>query len=343
LPIGHSNNAVAQITVDGNSTIFSFMGLTAGKTHTDISRAGYMWEQGTDAWVRIPDVPVSEGRLAATAVSVGGQVYLFGGYTVAEDGTEVSTKDNFRFDPVSKSYTRIAEMPVATDDAVSFAYLDRYVYLVSGWHNTGNISDVQVYDTKENSWFKASDYPGTPVFGHAGGIVGNQFVISDGVAVVGKDENGKRQFDTVNEGWMGTIDPEDPAKITYERLPQLPGRGHYRMGGAGDPAKKRVIFAGGTPDAYNYSGIGYNGEPSEPKTHVFAWYFEQSRWVVLPDLPHATMDLRGLVKLDKDWFTVGGMRANQLVTSLVSPINHRVPRHCDNLRRRIERLQKREK
>lgn len=341
MPEGHSNNAVAQTMVGGKNAVFSFMGLKRGKTHSDISKAAYMWVEEDANWTVLPDVPVAEGRLAATAVGVGGQVYLFGGYTVAADGAEVSTVENFRFDPVTKSYSRIADMPVAVDDAVSFLYQDRYIYLVSGWHNDGNVSDVQVYDTAADSWFKATDYPGTPVFGHAGGIVENQFVIADGVAVVSKDENGRRQFDTVNEGWVGTIDPENPAVISYKRLPQLPGRGHYRMGGVGDSQKKRVIFVGGTPDAFNYNGISYKGEPSEPKTHVFAWYFTQDRWVVLPNLPQASMDHRGIVNIHKRWYTIGGMLEGQQVTSRVMPINRRVIRQCNDRMKREERLKRR--
>lgn len=314
LPIAHSNNAVAGMHVGGKRHLFSFAGLTAGKTWQDTSKAAFMYTEGDAAWMRLPDLPVKLGRLAATAAAVGDTVYYFGGYTVAEDGAEVSTLENFAFDPTSKSYRRIADMPVPTDDAVSFVYGDRYIYLVSGWHDVGNIRDVQVYDTEENTWFKATDYPGSPVFGHAGGVVGNRFVIADGVAVVGKDADGRRKFATVNEGWMGTIDPSDPAKITYRRLPQLPGKGHYRMGGAGDVAGNRVLFVGGTPNAYNYSGIGYDGEPSSPKAHVFAWDFTKDNWIAYPDKPVASMDHRGLLKWGGDWITVGGMAERQTVT-----------------------------
>ncbi len=314
MPVPHANNAVAQIMLDGQTMIFSFMGLKPGKTYTDISRQVYSYTEGANIWQRLQDVPVPEGRLAATAVGLGGAVYLFGGYTVAQDGSEVSALENFRYDARTKHYDPLPAMPVPTDDAVSFVYADRYIYLVSGWHNTGNIRDVQGYDTVENSWFKATDYPGSPVFGHAGGIVGNQFVIADGVAVFGTREGGDRRFETVNEGWMGTINPDNPAEITYRRLPQLPGRGNYRMGGAGDVEGNRVLFVGGTSNAYNYDGIGYNGNPSKPTAHVFAWDFVKDVWVAYPNKPVPSMDHRGLVKLSGKWFTIGGMVGVQEVT-----------------------------
>jgi len=319
LPVAHANNAVAALDLSGKRVLFSFAGLRVGKTWADTSKQAFMFTEGDAAWMRLPDLPVAEGRLAATAEAVGGKVYYFGGYTVAEDGSEVSAPENFAFDPADKTYTRIADMPVPTDDAVSFVYQNRYVYLVSGWHNVGNIRTVQAYDTKGDHWFQASEYPGSPVFGHAGGIVGNRFVIADGVAVVGKDAEGRRQFVTVNEGWMGTIDPDDPSNITYRRLPQLPGRGHYRMAAAGDEDENRILFVGGTDNAYNYSGIGYDGVPSKPSAHVFSWDFNKDSWTAYPDKPTASMDHRGLLKWGNRWITIGGMLGNQQVSSLTLP------------------------
>lgn len=317
LPVAHSNNAVAQVMVDGKAVVFSFMGLTAGKTYKDISKQAFAYAEGDSAWKRLQNVPVPEGRLAATAVGLGEAVYLFGGYTVAADGAEVSTLENFRYDARADRYDPIPAMPVPTDDAVSFVYADRYIYLVSGWHNTGNIRDVQMFDTVDNSWHKATDYPGSPVFGHAGGIVGNRFVIADGVAVFGTREGGDRRFETVNEGWMGTINPNNPAEITYRRLPQLPGRGNYRMGSAGDVEGNRVLFVGGTSNAYNYDGIGYNGEPSKPTAHVFAWDFTRDNWVAYQNKPTPSMDHRGLVKVGARWVTIGGMVGAQQVVGEV--------------------------
>jgi N-acetylneuraminic acid mutarotase len=325
LPEAHANNAVASMVLEGRQTLFSFGGLRAGKTWADTSKQAYMLSAGDKTWTRLPNLPVDEGRLAATAAAARGWVYVFGGYTVAEDGSEVSTVESFAFDPVTRRYSRIADMPVPTDDTVSLVYRNRYIYLVSGWHNDGNTRTVQVYDVHDDVWFGADSYPGTPVFGHAAGIVGNRFVIADGVAVVGRDADGRRQFDTVNEGWMGTIDPENPAKISYRRLPQLPGRGHYRMGGAGDTVGNRVLFVGGTPTAYNYSGIGYSGEPAKPKKHVFAWDFTKDKWTALADKPVASMDHRGLLPWGDDWVTIGGMAEGQAVTAkslAVSGGNH---------------------
>jgi hypothetical protein len=41
-------------------------------------------------------------------------------------------------------------MPVPVDDDISLPYQSRYIYLISGWHNDGNVNLVQLYDTKTN-------------------------------------------------------------------------------------------------------------------------------------------------------------------------------------------------
>jgi N-acetylneuraminic acid mutarotase len=313
LPEPHANNAVAQLEISGKFYIFSFAGLKSGKTWKDTSKAAFMFVEGEKNWRKLPDLPVKLGRLAASAQGVGKKVYYFGGYTVAEDGSEKSTPEVFSFDPKKMKYKRLADMPTPVDDMVTFTYKDRYIYLVSGWHDDGNVNLVQIYDTKKNKWKRGTDYPGTPVFGHAGGIVGNKFVIADGVAVIGKTEKGGRIFDTVNEGWLGIIDEKDPTKIKYQRLPQLPGKGHYRMAGAGDAERNHIIFLGGTPTAYNYNGRGYDGTPAEPKKHVFAWDLSQNKWLTLKDKPIASMDHRGTVKINNEWLTIGGLDSKREV------------------------------
>jgi len=320
LPVPHANNAVAQVTIKGKTHIFSFTGLTIGKTWKDTSKQAFMYVEGEKEWRRLPDLPVKLGRLAASAQGVRGKVYIFGGYTVAKDGSEKSTPEVFRFDPKRMKYKRMKDMPTPVDDMVTFTYKDRYIYLISGWHDDANVNLVQIYDTKKNRWKRGSDYPGTPVFGHAGGIVGNRFVIADGVAVIGKTEKGRRVFGTVNEGWMGTIDPKNYTKITYRRLPQLPRKGHYRIAGAGDENANQVTFAGGTDNAYNYNGIGYNGIPANPSKHVFAWNFTDDSWVALKDKPVASMDHRGMVNINGEWFTIGGLNEYRDVINNLLPI-----------------------
>lgn len=52
-------------------------------------------------WVEQAAVPGKVGRLAATAAAAGELAYVFGGYSVAADDTEVSTPWVHSFDPLT--------------------------------------------------------------------------------------------------------------------------------------------------------------------------------------------------------------------------------------------------
>jgi hypothetical protein len=316
MPEALSNNAVAALTIEGRPTLFSFSGLGAGKTRADMSSAAYSYDIDADKWTRLADVPGNEPRLASVAVGLNDRVYLFGGYTVAEDGTEVSTPEVFAFNPATNEYEPRAPMPLPVDDAVAFAYAGRYIYLVSGWHDTGNVSDVQVLDTWEDKWFTATPYPGTPVFGHAGGIAANNIMIADGVKVTG-EVDGRRQFAMSNEVYIGVIDAEDPALITWLEMDPHPGKPLYRMAAAGSEELGVIVFVGGSENPYNYDGIGYNGEPSEPSASLMPFRLKKEKWVEVDDFPLASMDHRGLPEIDGVFYIVGGMRAGQEVSGTV--------------------------
>ena len=70
-----------------------------------------------ESWLEIDPVPGTPGRLAATAQAVADKVYVLGGYTVAEDGTEVSWPGVYQLDPKTNRYTELEPMPVPVDDA----------------------------------------------------------------------------------------------------------------------------------------------------------------------------------------------------------------------------------
>lgn len=322
LPTSITNNAVALAEVDSRAVAFSFAGLHAGKRWADVTADAYACDLAARACREIPGLPDGVGRLASVAVTVGDSVLIFGGYTVAEDGAERSTPEVWAFDPQTETYERRADMPTPVDDAVALVRADRWVYLVSGWHGDGlapgdNVALVQVYDAGEDRWFRATDWPGSPVFGHAGGIVGDVMVVCDGVKVVPPQEPGvRRRFVGSPECWRGDVDPDDPSVVTWRFLASL-APAHYRMAAAGDAESGRILFVGGTSNPYNYDGVGYDGRPSEPSAHVWAYDVAADDFVVLGDRPVATMDHRGLLLWGDQMTTLGGMGAAQAVLDAV--------------------------
>lgn len=322
LPKPVSNNAVAYH--EKTQTVYSFAGLGAGKTWRDVTAAAYACDVAQKTCKTIAPLPDGVGRLASTAQVIGDRVYIMGGYSVAEDGTEISMPEVWAYDMVagdgeSGTYTRKADMPVPVDDSVSLVYQDRYIYLVSGWHKDDNVVNVQVYDSQKNTWAPASDWPGVPVFGHAGGIVGNVMVVCDGVQIVPpqitpKTKDARRTFEAIRACWRGNIDADKPTKITWRKLPQLPGKGNYRMAATGWVQENMIVFAGGSDNPYNYNGIGYDKTPSQPSQHVWGYDIAGDKYVLFADKPHATMDHRALVHLgENEFLTLGGMGAGQAV------------------------------
>ncbi|MFN1835072.1 Kelch repeat-containing protein [Balneola sp. MJW-20] len=316
LPQAISNNAVAAATVDGDQFLYTFMGLQRGKSFRDVSSYAASYNVSSEVWKQIPSVPDSVGRLASTAEYVNGYIYIFGGYTVAEDGSEKSTPEVWKFDPNTNAYEQVDDMLVSVDDAVSLVYNDRYIYLVSGWNDTNSVSNVQVYDTVDDAWETATPYPGPAVFGHSGGIVGNTMILSDGVEL--QQEGDERSFIMSAGSVKGVINPEDPTDITWNRIQQHPGAARYRMAAVGiESPAPMVVFMGGTDNPYNYNGIGYNSRPSSPLAGVFGYNINSGEWVELGEMPSPVMDLRGVAKTGDAYYLIGGMDAEQRVSNKV--------------------------
>ena len=316
LPEPLTNNAVVTVRSGEGEYIVSFAGLGKGRGPADTLAVSYVYDARLPHWSEARAVPGGVGRLASVAASVGRLAYVFGGYTVAEDGTEVSTPWVHSFDPVSGVFRELRPMPVPVDDAVAVTYDDRYIYLISGWHDLGNVNLVQRYDTQTDSWGQATPTPGRGVFGHSGGIVGSTIIYCDGVAIRPHTDR-RRDFVANNECFQGEIDSSDSRRIDWRRLPRHPGAPRYRMAAAGIERLGSVLFVGGSDNPYNYNGVGYNGEPSQPVADILCYDLERHMWKTLSADAPASMDHRALAAFGDAWITVGGMLSDQRVTDRV--------------------------
>ncbi|MEJ2240142.1 MAG: kelch repeat-containing protein, partial [Gemmatimonadales bacterium] len=306
LPIATANNAVVATNTPSGPAVFSFLGLDSTKRWDGIHSRAFRWIVGDSHWSEIASVP-GPGRLASTAQAVDDKIYLFGGYTVAEDGTEKSLPNLDIYDPHTGTWNSGEPIPLPVDDAVSGVWQDSLIYLVSGWHDTGNVGEVQFYDPARDEWKRATPISGTPVFGHTGSIIGNTIVYVDGARA---GSTGPR-FTIEQSSWLGQIDTFDPTRITWRRLNRHPGPPLYRA--AAGVMNGLLVFAGGTDNPYNYNGIGYDGKPSAPQRIVFAYDPETDTWFELEPLPTASMDHRGIAVLDDMLVIVGGMGTRQEV------------------------------
>jgi N-acetylneuraminic acid mutarotase len=301
------------------------MGIGPKKTWDAIISSTYEMDPGTGKWTEMRPMPGTAGRLGASAVALHDQVFIFGGYVVDAQGEEMTVSDLNVFVPIENRYYRGKDIPVPVDDAVVGLYKDRYIYVIGGWSSSNHdaVSNVQIYDTDKDTWMEATPLPGTPVFGHAGAIVGDTIVYVDGAY---KNPNGANpKYVASTECWMGTIPKKgDIAKIRWKQLPPHPGSAHYRIAaGAGPTEKKggRIYFSGGTDNPHNYNGVGYDGKPSEPSPVTFAFSAYSQRWeTITGNTPDPTMDHRGLLATHRGLVIVGGMEKGQQVTAKVTVV-----------------------
>jgi N-acetylneuraminic acid mutarotase len=204
LPLPVSNNAVASVKSRGSLLLFSLMGMGPKKTWDAVSNAAYSLDSETGKWAEIHAVPGTAGRLAAAAVGTREHVFPFGGYVVDSQGGETTLSDVNVYEPLTDRWFRAENMPVAVDDAVAGVYRDHYLYLVGGWSKTYTVRAAQVYDAQKNKWSQATPIPGTPVFGHAGGLVGDTIVYVDGAHKNPREISQNMSLQT-NAGWARSI------------------------------------------------------------------------------------------------------------------------------------------
>lgn len=313
LPEPVANNALAALDDGDGCVLLSALGIDETRTVGGITARARTWRVGEDAWTALPDVPVASPLIAASAVAVDGAFYVLGGYSVSGGGAEASSSAVFVWRPGGDQWEETAPLPTPIDDAVAVAWRDRWIVVVSGWSDTAPVADVQIYDTGADEWIAATQFPGTPVFGHAGAIVGDDLVVVDGAG-----EGGAGGFTLVSQVWGAALDADDPATIVWTELAAHPGPARYRA--AAGELGGRLHVHGGTDDPYNFDGLSYDaGQPAPPLAGSISFDPASGAWSTteLPDKTPATMDHRALASCGGALYTAGGMIAGPAVTASV--------------------------
>jgi len=301
--------------------LYSFMGIGAKKTWDAITNRAYAMDLTTGKWTELHSVPGPAGRIGASAITARGQILLLGGYTVDGQGGEITVSDVSVYEPQGRKWYRGTDLPVPVHDAVVGVYRDRYLYVVGGGSKQDAVSNVQVYDIAKNKWESATPLPGTPVFGHAGGLLDDTIIYVDGIH---RNAAGTPPYLASDECWMGKIDHKDITKIQWTSLPEHPGAARYRIAAGVAEKEHKIYFAGGSDTPYDYNGVGYDGRPAEPSPVTFAFDARSGQWQSVNDeTPDPTMDLRGSWVTREGMVLVGGMEKGQQVTGKVKVIRRK--------------------
>jgi N-acetylneuraminic acid mutarotase len=318
LPAPITNNSVTSVKVQGQTLVYSFMGLGPSKNFEAIKNSAYALNVKYDKWTTIRSIQGS-GRLGAVAVTVGEEVFVMGGYVPDKSGLQAIVADTSVYEPVGLRWYRGPDLPIAVRDAAAGEYRDRYVYVIGGFSSKGPTNAVQLYDTISKQWAQATPYPGAAVFGHAGTVVGDTIIYIDGAKASGAKTGSP--WSASDECWMGKIDRKDPKKIEWSKLPAHPGPARYRIAAGASDKDGKAYFAGGSAEVYDYNGIGLDGKPAEPSPVVFDYNVKRSEWETITDkAPNPTMDHHGMAVTSDALIIVGGMGKDQKVEARVQSL-----------------------
>ncbi len=311
LPSPLSNNAVVSATVNDTLFLYSFAGIDSTKKWSGIHKKTFRYNTETGIWSTLDDLPSGNGRIAAGASFVNDKIFIIGGYEVRFNGEEISYNLVHRFDPVTNSFLSDgAPLPKAIDDHVQAVWRDSLIYVITGWSNTTNAANVQIYNPSLDEWTVGTPVPSSAkyrVFGASGTIV------NDTIYYIGGARYGSTFPPTLSIR-KGAIDPADPSQINWSETTDSLSLG-YRMGASdinGVP-----FWFGGSSTTYNYNGIAYNGSGGVDPTNNITFYDDNSLYRISEDendLP-PIMDLRGLAKGENgNFYVIGGMIEQQKVS-----------------------------
>jgi len=310
MPFPTSNNAVCEAIVGGNEFVYSFGGIGTGKTYSDIHLRSFKYTVASNSWEEIDPLPDAEAKIAAGASYVKDKIYVIGGYHVYSNGNEVSSDKVHVYDPQTDVFeTDGTPIPIPIDDHVQCVYKDSLIFVVTGWSNTGNVPNVQIYDPSFDSWQVGNSIPNDfyyTAFGASGYIVGDTIYYHGGAS--------GGSFGARNYLRKGFINPSDPTNIIWQPYEVATGINGYRSACSGDGPT--VFWIGGSSVSYNYDGIAYNGSGGVvPSARVLHYNTELRTYVDEDIQPYGVMDLRGIAKLSNNrWVICGGMDSTQTVT-----------------------------
>lgn len=312
MPKRVSNNAVVEGFIGNNAFVYSFAGIDSTKTKSGINLGSYRYDVTNGSWMTLPALPDTMGKIACGVSRVGDKLYIIGGYYVLPNGNEISSDKVHVFNITTNSFEADgAKIPVPIDDHVQCVYNDSLIYVVTGWSNTNNVSDVQIYNPTLNQWTVGASTPNDnyfKAFGASGTIIGDTIFYNGGV-------RGGFNFSAISFTRKGIIDPNDPTQITWSQITDNPGSPGYRM--ACSHYQNKAFWIGGGGVAYNYNGIAYYGGAGvEPLDRILQYSSDTFLWDEGLGTPFQVMDLRGIAQIsDTEWIICGGMTSGQEVSN----------------------------
>lgn len=313
LPISTSNNAVVQAISAEGKFVYSFGGITGALTQSEIHQRVFKYDVSQNLWLEMDAIPDTSGKIASAASYVNGKIYLIGGYHVEANGTETSSEKVHIYNPSIDEFEADGNpIPTPIDDHVQAVWRDSLIYVITGWSNTGNVPDVQIYNPELNFWTMGTPTPSFsfyPSFGASGYILGDTIFYFGGA----KDFP---TFEATNVLRKGVINKNDPTQIQWTVINSGNGETLYRAACSGHD--KTVFWIGGSMEAYNFNALEYyNNKPVKPNKRIYEIDLKKKSQSNTYSIETRGMDLRGIAKLGGgNWIIAGGIDSLQQATKV---------------------------
>ena len=312
MPMRTSNNAVCEAKTTVGDFMYSFGGIDTSKKYSGIHQKCFKYDITSDVWTALPDLPDTLGKIASAASFVKGKIYIIGGYHVYLNGGEISSSRVHIFNPGTDTFLPDgAPVPVPIDDQVQCVWRDSLIYVVTGWSNTTNVANVQIYNPTQNAWSAGTPVPNNGAFK----VFGSQGVIRGDTIYYFGGANTSPNFPATSFLKIGIIDSVNPTNINWLPFQNFPNHPLYRMVALANP-DGNLSFLGGSSVSYNYDGIAYATNLGVPPANEQVVYEPSSAGFTSNLSQNYPMDLRGYADVSSTTkYICGGMEAGQEVSS----------------------------
>jgi hypothetical protein len=286
-PLAYSRSASAFITLNGVNYIYQF----GGGVDTQLTMvARYSFADGTWStnFARIPS-----GMSGATAITIGTDIYLFGGEFISGLGK------TYKYDAVNNIWYAKANMLTPITDAAVINYNDNLIYVIGGGNGLFGTQEpysnaVQVYNVSFNSYSTATNYPITA--GMMGcGIWKDTIICAGGYLTYSSNPLIGKAVDTV---FRGIINKNNPSQITWSgsKYPKYPA------GPVTRPSSVSIRFA----NAVGVLFAGGAGNGVNALFNAYYWDFNLLMWRNLPDMMMAKCNSKAVFSGDSVAYMIAG-------------------------------------
>ena len=247
-------------------------------TRTSVSTV-QVYDVKTDSWRLTTPYPTTINH--ASAVGVGGLLYVIGGQTNAGNRSERSryTAAVHVYDPLTETWTVRAPMPTARS-AMAHDVIDGKIYVAGGRPPRGH--DFAVYDPETDKWTTLADLPTARNHMAAAAIGGKLYVAG------GRFGGGFRSEITA------VLEVYDPATNAWTAKAPM---SEARSGLNGIAVNSCFHTFGGEHPSAGPNGVFPHHEVYDPKA---------DRWTRRPDLPIPVHGVTGLVHINDRIHLPGG-------------------------------------